>query len=70
MAASSKKWFPPYFYFRLGQKRPSDGVFHRFLPFLPIIVQGIAPVDCQSLTGRHPTSDNVTSGVAQTGSSF
>ena len=46
MAASSNLRFPPYFYFRFGGKRPYDGVFRRFSPFLPIIVQSIAPVDC------------------------
>ena len=42
----------------------------RFSPFLAIIVRVIASVECQCLVGRHATSDDVTSGVAQTGSSF
>ena len=32
MAASSKKWFPPYFYFRFGGKRLQDVVFRHFWP--------------------------------------
>ena len=70
MAASSNLRFPPYFYFRFGRKRPSDGVFRNFSPFLPIIVQDITSEECYSLVGRHLASDDVTSGVAQTGSSF
>ena len=38
MAASSNFRFPPYFYFRFGWKRPSDGVFRHFSPFLRTIV--------------------------------
>jgi len=34
MAASSNFRFPPYFYFRFGRKRPSDGIFRCFWPFL------------------------------------
>ena len=32
MAASSKKWFPAYFYFRFGGKRLPDVVFRHFWP--------------------------------------
>ena len=38
MAASSNFRFPPYFYFRFGRKRPWDGVFRHFWPFLRTIV--------------------------------